>query len=90
MHLEPGGILAWLIVGLIAGMLAGIVVKGSGFGIVGDIVIGIIGAVVGGLVLTVMGIGGTMGLAGRTSILVTRGAVRSSLTPWEIHSRTRS
>ena len=41
------GILAWLVVGLIAGWLAG-QVMGSGFGLVGDIIIGIIGAVVGG------------------------------------------
>ena len=42
------GILAWIIVGLIAGWLAGVVMKGSGYGIVGDIVLGIIGAVLGG------------------------------------------
>lgn len=54
--------------GLIAGMLAGLVVKGSGFGIVGDIVIGIVGAVIGGLLLTALGIGASMGVIG--SILV--------------------
>jgi uncharacterized membrane protein YeaQ/YmgE (transglycosylase-associated protein family) len=44
------GILSWIIVGLIAGWLAGMVVKGSGFGVVGDIIVGIIGAIVGGLI----------------------------------------
>ncbi len=44
------GILSWIIVGLIAGWLAGMVVKGSGFGVLGDIIVGIIGAVVGGLI----------------------------------------
>ena len=48
--LNPGGILAWLVVGLIAGFLAGRVMSGSGYGIVGDIVVGIIGAFLGGLV----------------------------------------
>jgi uncharacterized membrane protein YeaQ/YmgE (transglycosylase-associated protein family) len=43
------GILAWIVVGLIAGWLAG-QVMGSGFGLIGDIIIGIIGAVVGGYV----------------------------------------
>ncbi|MBI5033186.1 MAG: GlsB/YeaQ/YmgE family stress response membrane protein [Chloroflexi bacterium] len=42
------GILSWLIVGLIAGWLAGMVMKGSGYGVIGDIVLGIIGALVGG------------------------------------------
>jgi uncharacterized membrane protein YeaQ/YmgE (transglycosylase-associated protein family) len=48
-YMEPGGIIAWLIVGLIAGFLAGKVMKGSGYGIIGDIIIGVIGAFVGGL-----------------------------------------
>jgi uncharacterized membrane protein YeaQ/YmgE (transglycosylase-associated protein family) len=42
------GILAWLIVGLIAGWLAGLVMKGGGYGIVGDIVVGVLGALIGG------------------------------------------
>ncbi len=42
------GILAWIIVGLIAGWLAGAVMRGGGYGLVGDIIIGIIGALIGG------------------------------------------
>jgi uncharacterized membrane protein YeaQ/YmgE (transglycosylase-associated protein family) len=42
------GILSWLVVGLIAGWLAGNVIGGGGYGVVGDIIIGIIGALVGG------------------------------------------
>ena len=42
------GILAWLVVGLIAGWLAGMVMKGGGYGVVGDIIIGIVGALIGG------------------------------------------
>jgi len=42
------GLLTWVIVGAIAGWLAGKVMKGSGFGLIGDIVIGVIGALVGG------------------------------------------
>ena len=64
MALQPGGILAWLIVGLIAGWLAGVVVKGGGFGVIGDIVVGIIGAFIGGFVLSALGIGGGAGLLG--------------------------
>jgi uncharacterized membrane protein YeaQ/YmgE (transglycosylase-associated protein family) len=47
--LEPGGIIAWLVVGLIAGWLAGLVMQGGGFGLVGDMIVGLIGAVLGGL-----------------------------------------
>jgi uncharacterized membrane protein YeaQ/YmgE (transglycosylase-associated protein family) len=42
------GILAWIVLGLIAGFLAGQVMKGGGYGVIGDIVLGIVGAVVGG------------------------------------------
>ncbi len=45
-----------LFVGLIAGWLAGKIMKGSGYGIIGDIVIGVIGALIGGHVLGWMGI----------------------------------
>ncbi len=48
------GILAWLIVGLIAGWLAGLVMKGGGYGIVGDIVVGILGALIGGFLAGVV------------------------------------
>ncbi len=42
------GIISWIIIGLIAGWLAGMVMKGGGYGILGDIILGIIGAIVGG------------------------------------------
>jgi len=44
------GILSWIVVGLIAGWLAGLVVKGGGFGCVGDIIVGVIGGLLGGWV----------------------------------------
>jgi uncharacterized membrane protein YeaQ/YmgE (transglycosylase-associated protein family) len=64
MTLEPGGIIAWLVVGLSAGWLAGQVMKGGGFGLVGDIVVGLIGAFVGGLVFSLITGGGTAGFWG--------------------------
>jgi len=42
------GILSWIVVGLIAGWLAGLVVKGSGYGCIGDIIVGVIGGLLGG------------------------------------------
>jgi uncharacterized membrane protein YeaQ/YmgE (transglycosylase-associated protein family) len=47
-------ILVWLVVGLIAGWLAGVVMKGGGFGILGDIVVGILGALIGGFLASVL------------------------------------
>jgi uncharacterized membrane protein YeaQ/YmgE (transglycosylase-associated protein family) len=64
MSLEPGGILAWLIVGLVAGFLAGQVMKGGGYGLIGDIVMGIIGAFVGGLLFSFLMPGSEVGLIG--------------------------
>jgi len=52
-----------LIVGLIAGWLAGKIMKGSGYGLLGDLVIGILGAMIGGSVLGLVGIV-TYGLIG--------------------------
>jgi uncharacterized membrane protein YeaQ/YmgE (transglycosylase-associated protein family) len=47
-------ILTWIIVGLIAGWLAGAVVKGGGYGIIIDIIVGIVGALVGGFLTGVL------------------------------------
>jgi uncharacterized membrane protein YeaQ/YmgE (transglycosylase-associated protein family) len=49
-------IIIWLVVGAIAGWLAGTIVKGGGFGLVGDIVVGIIGAFIGGWLLPQLGV----------------------------------
>jgi len=54
--MDPVSIIIWLIIGAVAGWLAGQVVKGGGFGLVGDIVVGIIGAVVGGWLLPRVGL----------------------------------
>jgi uncharacterized membrane protein YeaQ/YmgE (transglycosylase-associated protein family) len=52
LHLSPGGIIAWIIIGLLAGAIAGRLARGSGFGCLGDIIIGLVGAFIGGLVLS--------------------------------------
>ncbi|MGA7429095.1 MAG: GlsB/YeaQ/YmgE family stress response membrane protein [Xanthobacteraceae bacterium] len=54
--MEAQGIIIWLIVGAIAGWLAGMVVKGGGFGLIGDIIVGIVGAVIAGWLLPQLGI----------------------------------
>ena len=49
-------LLIWLLIGAVSGWLAGVVVKGGGFGILGNIVIGILGAFVGGWLFPKLGI----------------------------------
>lgn len=57
--------LIWfLLIGLIAGWLAGKVMRGSGFGIIGDIIVGVIGAFIGGWLFGHLGIGVGLGLIG--------------------------
>jgi len=51
------GLIAWLIIGAVAGWLAGSFVKGGGFGLIGDIIVGIIGAFVGGWLAGALHIG---------------------------------
>ncbi len=68
MTLDPGGLLMWLIVGAVAGWLAGQFMSGSGFGLIGDIVVGLIGAVIGGYLFSTLAPGSSVGLLG--SILV--------------------
>ena len=63
-----GGLLWWIIVGLIAGFLAGKVMKGGGFGVLMDIVIGMVGSVIGGWLFGMVGLFSGGGLIG--SILV--------------------
>jgi uncharacterized membrane protein YeaQ/YmgE (transglycosylase-associated protein family) len=62
------GLLWFLIVGLIAGWLAGQVMKGGGYGLVGDMIVGVIGALLGGWLFGKLGIGIGYGLIG--SIIV--------------------
>ena len=57
-------IIVWLIVGAIAGWLAGIIVTGYGFGLIGNIVVGIVGAVIAGLLLPRLGLGLPTGIVG--------------------------
>ena len=52
-----GGIIWWIVVGLIAGWLAGQVMKGGGYGVLADIVLGILGGILGGWLFGQMGIG---------------------------------
>jgi uncharacterized membrane protein YeaQ/YmgE (transglycosylase-associated protein family) len=51
-------ILAWIIIGAIAGWLTGKIMKGSGFGFLMDMVVGLVGALIGGFISAHLGLGG--------------------------------
>jgi uncharacterized membrane protein YeaQ/YmgE (transglycosylase-associated protein family) len=55
--MDAHGIIAWLVIGAIAGWLAGTFIKGGGFGLIGDIIVGIVGAFIGGWLAGLLGIG---------------------------------
>ncbi len=76
MHGNEGGpmeFLWFILIGLIAGWLAGVFMKGGGFGVIGDIIVGVIGALIGGFLFGALGLfpAGTLG----TLIVATIGAV---------------
>ena len=56
--MDGHGIIAWIIIGLIAGWLTGKLMKGSGYGVFMDMVIGLIGALIGGFISSHLGLGG--------------------------------
>lgn len=72
---ENGMDFIWLVlVGLIAGWLAGVLVKGGGFGVLGDIVVGILGALVGGFLFRFFGLSAGGGFFG-SIFVATIGAI---------------
>lgn len=71
------GILSWIIVGLIAGWLAGMIMKGGGYGVAGNIIIGVAGGLLGGWIATAfLHIGaGMSGINAESILLALAGAV---------------
>jgi len=61
-NLSLSTVIWWLVVGLIAGFLASRVMRGGGYGLIGDIVVGLIGAFLGGWLASLLGIGGSSSL----------------------------
>lgn len=68
------GLLFWLLIGAIAGWLAGELMRGRGFGVIGNIIVGIVGALVGGFLFDVLGLAPNAGMVG-SLITATIGAI---------------
>ena len=62
--MDAQALIIWLIVGGVAGWLAGMVVKGTGYGLIGDIIVGIVGALIAGWLLPQVGIAIGSGIVG--------------------------
>ena len=62
--MDAQALIIWLIVGGVAGWLAGMVVKGTGYGLIGDIIVGIVGALIAGWLLPQVGIAIGGGIVG--------------------------
>ena len=88
------GIISWLVVGAIAGYLAGMLVKGDeSLGVIGHIVLGIIGALVGGFLAGILIPGGgdfTTGINITTIVVATIGAVIAVVVYNAIRGNTRT
>jgi uncharacterized membrane protein YeaQ/YmgE (transglycosylase-associated protein family) len=69
------GIIAWIVLGLIAGFIASLMVNHEGEGFFGDIILGIIGAVVGGFAARLLGINGVTGFNVYSMLIAIVGAV---------------
>lgn len=54
LHFVPEQVIAWVIVGLIAGLFAGFLIRGQRFGFVSSVVVGLLGALLGGFLVTVL------------------------------------
>ncbi len=67
-------LLWFILIGLAAGWLAGKLVRGGGYGVIGDIIVGLIGSVIGGYLFRALGVFAVGGLLGRL-IVATIGAV---------------
>ncbi len=84
----PGTIVAWLVVGLIAGWFAGLVMKSGGYGLVGDVIVGLIGAVIGGFLFGLLDVG-AVGFWGSTVVAFLGACIFIAIARYVIPTRTQ-
>ena len=65
---SPTGLLIWIVIGLIAGFVASRIMRGGGYGIIGDLIVGLVGALIGGFLANLLLPNANFGLIG--SIIV--------------------
>ena len=87
--LLPGDLLSWIIVGLIAGFLASAVIRGRGYGCIGNIIVGLIGAVIGGYLAGLLDIQGIYHFWGSVIIAFFGACILIAILRAVGYSRTR-
>ncbi len=75
-------ILYWLLIGAAAGWISGLIMKGRGFGVMGNIIVGILGSIIGGWLFNVIGIYTKGGLTGSIATAVVGAVVLLGLLNW--------
>ncbi len=88
--LNPGGIIAWIVIGLIAGWLAGVIMPGRGYGLVGDLIVGLIGALIGGFIVGLLSPGSSFGFWGSLLIALVGACVLVAILHAVTGNRTRA
>ncbi len=88
--LNPGGIIAWIVIGLLAGWLAGVIMPGRGYGLLGDIIVGLIGAFVGGLIVGLLAPGSSFGFIGSLIVAVVGACILVAILHAVTGNRTRA
>ncbi|GHO54137.1 MULTISPECIES: GlsB/YeaQ/YmgE family stress response membrane protein [Ktedonobacter] len=88
--LNPGGIIGWIVVGLIAGFLASLVMRGGGYGILGDLIVGLVGALIGGFIANLLIPGGNFGLIGSLIVAFIGACILIAILHAVGRGRTRS
>lgn len=75
-NIDAQALIVWLVIGAVAGFLAGLIMRGGGFGLVGNIIIGILGAIFASFIFPALGVGISVGTPIVNAIVVsTLGAV---------------
>ena len=74
LELQPGGVIGWIVVGIVAGWLAGMITRARGYGCFGNLIIGLLGAAIGGFLFSLFDSQGRTGLFGSIAV-ATVGAI---------------
>ncbi len=88
--LNPGGIIAWIVIGLLAGWLAGVIMPGKGYGLVGDLIVGLIGALIGGFIVGLLAPGTSFGFIGSLVIALIGACILVAILHAVTGNRTRA
>jgi uncharacterized membrane protein YeaQ/YmgE (transglycosylase-associated protein family) len=88
--LNPGGIIAWIVIGLLAGWLAGVVMPGRGYGLIGDLIVGLIGAFIGGLIVGLLAPGSSFGFWGSLLVALVGACILVAIMHAVTGNRTRA